>query len=609
MEELVGNLWHKYITRKAEPHFAGASTELKDQQKKLSLLLHAWGADSGVQIQNAVPAHFTTYQGSLQKIAGTGHRHYVAQKSAERFCLPGKIDIYPDSQLNRDLYTWLTAMAAHWPDTCDNWFLLNQQVTARVLNELPGLHSLYQDLCAAEIARRPALVLLPGEIAEQEEIIRHALQNPGSELRLPPSHFAPVPVAMWLYPDMQGLHNSVPRQPQQDNNDSENSPPQAARKESEIRREAERNEHSSGKTGLLLFRLESLFSWSEFLNLDRTQDDADDGAEDIAEDLDVINLSNEQNRNASKIKFELDLPSSYNDDEAIGGEILLPEWDYKKQQLQENHVNLQLLQNLHCQPCDIPEHLQKIARQIRAQFSQLKPQRHWRNRQDDGDEVDIASWIEFNAEKDAGHSALKVYRSLNQKQRDICTLLLADLSLSTDAYINDTQRVLDVIKDSLGLFSEALNALGDPFALYGFSSKQRQLVRFHEIKSFAEHNMGKTRGRIAASKPGYYTRMGAAIRQSAKLLSEQPHKQKLLLLLTDGKPNDLDKYEGRYGIEDTRHAVQEARQQGIHPFAITIDKKAELYLPHIFGSQGFALIHRPEQLPIMLPKLYQQLSN
>lgn len=609
MEELVGNLWHKYITRKAQPRFTQAAIELKDQHKKLNLLLHAWGADSGLQIQNAVPAHFETYQSKLQKVAGTAHRHAIAQKSAERLCLPAQIDIYPDASLNLDLYRWLTAMAAYWPDACHDWFLLNQQVSEQVLLALPGLKPLYARLCAAEIARRPALELLPGEIAEQEMILRHALQNPGSHLHLPASHYAPVPVAMWLYPDMQVLHNAVPRQAQDDSDEDAQQRHQSPQKESEIRREAERNEHSSGKTGLLLFRLESLFSWSEFLNLDRTQDDADDGAEDIAEDLDVINLSNEQNRSASKIKFDLELPSTYSDDEAIGGEILLPEWDYKKQLLQENHVNLQPLQNLHCPPAPIPEHLQKITRQIRAQFSQLKPQRHWRNRQDDGDELDIASWIEFNAEKNAGHSALKVYRNLNQKQRDICTLLLADLSLSTDAYINDTQRVLDVIKDSLGLFSEALNALGDPFALYGFSSKQRQLVRFHEIKNFSEHNMANVRGRIAASKPGYYTRMGAAIRHSTSLLAKQTQKQKLLLLLTDGKPNDLDKYEGRYGIEDTRHAVQEARQQGIHPFAITIDKKAELYLPYIFGSQGFVLIHQPEQLPLMLPKLYQQLSD
>ncbi|MCP5325192.1 MAG: VWA domain-containing protein [Oceanospirillaceae bacterium] len=608
MEELVGNLWHKYITHKAQPRFAAAAVELKDQHKKLNLLLHAWGADAGLQIQNAVPAHFETYQGNLKKIAGTGHRHDIAQKSAERLCLPGKIDLYPDASLNLDLYRWLTAMAAYWPDACQNWFLLNQQVSAQVLTELPGLTPLYQRLCAAEIARRPALSLLPGEIAEQEMVIRHALQNPGSELQLPVSHYAPVPVTMWLYPDMQRPAAAKSSTDTQDDSDSEGGH-KKNQKESDIRREAERSEHSSGRTGLLLFRLESLFSWSEFMNLDRTQDDADDGAEEIAEDLDMLHLSNEQNRSASKIKFDLEVPSAYSDDEAISGNILLPEWDYKKQQLQENHVSLHMLQNLHCQNRDIPEHLQKIARQIRAQFSQLKPQRMWRNRQEDGCEIDIDSWIEFNAEKSAGHTALKAYRDLNQKQRDICTLLLADLSLSTDAYVNNEQRVLDVIKDSLGLFAEALNTLGDPFALYGFSSKQRQMVRFHEIKSFAEHNMGKVRARIEASKPGYYTRMGAAIRQSTKLLAGQPQRQKLLLLLTDGKPNDLDKYEGRYGIEDTRHAVQEARQQGIHPFAITIDKKAELYLPYIFGSQGFVLIHQPEQLPLLLPKLYQQLSD
>src|SRR5690606_32211663 len=118
-----------------------------------------------------------------------------------------------------------------------------------------------------------------------------------------------------------------------------------------------------------------------------------------------------------------------------------------------------------------------------------------------------------------------------------------------------------------------------------------------------------TRGRIQALRPGYYTRMGAAIRQASRTLAGQPQKRKLLLLVTDGKPNDLDVYEGRYGVEDTRQAVMEARRAGLVPFCITIDHKAEDYLPYMFGANGYTLIKEPEQLPVRLPQLYRLLRS
>jgi nitric oxide reductase NorD protein len=103
--------------------------------------------------------------------------------------------------------------------------------------------------------------------------------------------------------------------------------------------------------------------------------------------------------------------------------------------------------------------------------------------------------------------------------------------------------------------------------------------------------------------------MGAAIRHATTLLNAQPQRQRLLLLLTDGKPNDLDRYEGRYGIEDTRMALHEARQLGLRPFCVTIDSEANEYLPHLFGAGGFAVIRKPEDLPKELPLLYAQMTR
>jgi nitric oxide reductase NorD protein len=166
--------------------------------------------------------------------------------------------------------------------------------------------------------------------------------------------------------------------------------------------------------------------------------------------------------------------------------------------------------------------------------------------------------------------------------------------------------VIDVIRDALYVFGEALSASGDPFEMLGFSSVRRQNVRIHQLKGFDEAWGPRPRDRVGAIKPGYYTRMGAAIRHATARLAERPERQRLLLLLTDGKPNDLDVYEGRYGLEDTRHAVQAARTAGLLPFCITIDETAHDYLPALFGDQGYALVRRPQELVNKLSAVHQR---
>ncbi len=260
---------------------------------------------------------------------------------------------------------------------------------------------------------------------------------------------------------------------------------------------------------------------------------------------------------------------------------------------------------------ELPARLTTQAHKIRRQFESLRPQRHWLNRQNEGSELDLENYINFLTDRKHGHvnSDTPVYRDIRNLSRDLSCLLLADLSLSTDAHINNESRVIDVIRDSLYLFSEALNATGDRFALHGFSTRNRNHIRFYNIKGFNDSYNNEIKGHIDAIRPGYYTRMGAAIRHATDLLSKEASAQKLLLILTDGKPNDLDKYEGRYGIEDTRMAVLEAEKLGLRPFCVTIDEKAEDYLPYIFGSRSYVLIHNAEELPRKLPLLYLRLTN
>ena len=134
-------------------------------------------------------------------------------------------------------------------------------------------------------------------------------------------------------------------------------------------------------------------------------------------------------------------------------------------------------------------------------------------------------------------------------------------------------------------------------------------VRFHIIKNFKEKYSNLILGRIDAIKPGYYTRLGAAIRESTKILNNQKSANKLLLIVSDGKPNDVDKYDGRYGIEDTKKAIMEAKKKGITPFCVTIDLEAKDYLTHLFGKNGFVVIRDTKKLPKVLPEIYMNLTK
>jgi nitric oxide reductase NorD protein len=265
----------------------------------------------------------------------------------------------------------------------------------------------------------------------------------------------------------------------------------------------------------------------------------------------------------------------------------------------------------HAPALPLPAHLRRHATRLRNQFACLAPARRWLKGQADGIEPDIDAWVRREADRQAGvtDNSNRLYLTQVQQERDLACLVLADLSLSTDAWVSNEQKVIDVIRDSLMLFAEALSATGDRFALCGFSSLKRGHVRYQELKSFAQPYDDQARGMVQAIRPGYYTRLGAAIRHSTALLQREPCRQKLLLILSDGKPHDLDLYEGRYGIEDSRMSLNEARHQGIRPFCVTIDREGASYLPHLFGAQGYTLLRRPEELSLRLPLLYAQLTR
>ncbi len=570
LEEWVGSVWHRFITRRASVDFPEARVELVPRQRSLQVLFRATGGAPHLGVEAVSDRDLLLRRNLLQQIAGTCKQVPLACCDGDNLRLPASLAAFPDVGLNEELYRWLALLAAQ-SGPMKHWGRDNQCWTLAVLKRYPALRPRYRRLVDAHLFLRPDPATLNPAEAALERALCQALREPGSVEHFPRSERAAWPLPLWLYPPQ---HLANPQAANLEESEQYLATPPGEQQGG--RKRAERIDDTTRDGGLLIVRLENLFSWTEHVDLDRWADDSEDpDAARVAEDLDQLTLSRTRLRKGGGLKLHLDLPPADVDDIPLGAGILLPEWDYRKQRLQDDFVSLQTFTPRDCQPQPLPARLRSSAQRLRRQFEHLRNDRQWLRQQTQGSELDLQAWLDFHVERQHGQCSERgLFMDQRQTRRDLACLLLADLSMSTDAHLNDEHRVIDVIRDSLLLFGETLSVLGDDFALYGFSSLRRQQVRMHELKAFNQRYDDHTRGRIQGLKPGYYTRMGAAIRQATQRLAGCKRRRKLLLLLSDGKPNDLDLYEGRYGVEDTRQAVLEARRQGLTPFCITIDREA-----------------------------------
>lgn len=249
-----------------------------------------------------------------------------------------------------------------------------------------------------------------------------------------------------------------------------------------------------------------------------------------------------------------------------------------------------------------------LLHEVRRRFERLRPRRQRLGRQLDGPEVDLAAYVAAHADRRAGCPADdRLYEAVRPARRDVAIALLVDVSGSTDSWVTEELRVVDVEKEALLVVCDALDALGDPYTILAFSGQGPESVSVLPLKGFGERTGTTVRRRIAALEPDRYTRIGAAMRHATAQLMTKPARHRLLLVLSDGKPNDVDRYEGRYGVEDARQAVVEARLQGLHPFCVTVDRHAPAYMPRIFGAGGYAALHHPEHLPTVLVDVLRRL--
>jgi nitric oxide reductase NorD protein len=290
------------------------------------------------------------------------------------------------------------------------------------------------------------------------------------------------------------------------------------------------------------------------------------------------------------------------------GAELYPEWDHGRQHYRKNWC---VMREKTVAPAyddfyraTLGKH-SGVVRQLRKKFEALRDENRLDKRQTQGDEIDLDALIEALADsRDGREMSDRLFVRLHHAERNIAVAFLVDMSGSTKGWINEAER------EALILLCEALELLGDRYAIYGFSGTTRKRCELFRIKTFDERYDDEVKARISGIRPQEYTRMGFALRHMTKLLNQVEAKTRVLVTLSDGRPDDyFDVYRGVYGIEDTRMALLEASRTGIHPFCITLDRDARDYLPHMYGAARYIILDDVRQLPLKVTDIYRRITT
>ncbi len=635
-EETVGKIWHSYAgDLDAGSAFEDSAVSLDEMHGRLVVFFRGLGGARDVELRAATPQELAHRLSRRRKLGRSAERLARPSFDGEYLRLPPVIEDLPHRDANEAVYLWLTA-ASVWAVAPEREYdplrqdirvlQATQQMTRQALSECPGLRHLHANLVSAvrqfrrvrslpavEAAVEATILHLLGGAPPKDELavaIASAVQGQATDLSAfssPRGYRTFMPVAMWPDVRPEEIRNRIERT--EDTHESGQTQP--GDEERTFKAKRKDAEQAVRKDSLILHKFEAIFSWAEFLNLNRRIDDDDeDTAKKAADDQEEINLTSVPQRARNRLRLHLDLSPEEAEFERIAGQHLYPEWDHRTKTYLPEYCRILAGEAepavetgaLFCCP-----QTRRRIRAVRKQFETLRPKRVRLNRQIDGDDIDIEAAIEARVELMAtGEHSDRVYLSSRSQERDLSISILLDASRSTESVVAGRQ-VIEIAREALIALAWGLDACGDETSIQAFSSLKRDRVFIHSCKAFDEPMSHRTEAKIAGLRPGHYTRLGAALRHVSKELAARQSQRRLLLVLTDGKPNDLDHYEGRHGIEDTHMAVREARRLGQSVFGITIDKKSQASFGRIFGRGGFVVVPNPEKLTAALPQLYAQL--
>lgn len=290
------------------------------------------------------------------------------------------------------------------------------------------------------------------------------------------------------------------------------------------------------------------------------------------------------------------------------GAFFYNEWDYRRKHYRKNWC---VMREMSVKPVHdgftdrVIQKYRRLLGNLRKTFEALRDEDRLLKRQVYGDGIDIDAFVEAWSDVHTGlEMSDRLFTRMHRDERNIAVMFMVDMSGSTQGWVNEAER------ESLVLLAESLETLGDRYAIYGFTGMTRKRCEVFPIKRFDEPYDAAVKARISGIQAGDYTRMGAAIRHLTFRLNEVEARTKLLVTLSDGKPDDYhDDYRSEYGIEDTRQALFEARRSGIHPFCITIDEQGQDYLPHMYGAANYAVISEVERLPLKVSDIYKKITT
>lgn len=626
LEETVGRAWHRLIGNvQTWPRYPEKAVRLADVQPVLAVCFRGFGGEGAVQIATARGKASGHRLGWRQRMGLGEEKLAQPGRDMSSLILPGVIDLFPDKDLNRDLYVWLVAYMATMslepvtdadPLQRDLAMLARAEETiARVLKSFPGFERRYRRLAAATLEARQRGPLPSVELQVEGRIsslLRKGAEQPDDALpvifphRAPAGYLPMLPVPLW--PDALLRVETAPRR-------GEDEPIAGGREAEGVETERQvavrenADPRKDERSPFILNRFEKILAMAEMVNVDRPSDDTDDDAK-AAEDLDDMTLGERKGRPATRFRFDLDLPPEALDRTPLTAERTYPEWDFRSGTYLLDHCRVLAAPASALGDAGEPDiETRRLIRRVRRQFEVLRPRNEILRAQLDGADLDLDAVVRARTDLAAGGQGSDRIHLMSRPQvHDLAVTILVDVSLSTDAWF-DNRRVLDVEKEALLVLANGLSACGDNHSILTFTSRRRDWVRIEEVKAFDEPMSSVVESRIAALKPGYYTRIGAAIRHAAAELGKQPNRKKLLLVLTDGKPNDIDHYEGRFALEDSRRAVIEAHRMGLGVFGVTVDREAKSYVPALFGQNGYALVGNINRLPAALPAIYRSLAG
>ncbi|MFN8261868.1 MAG: VWA domain-containing protein [Chitinophagales bacterium] len=290
--------------------------------------------------------------------------------------------------------------------------------------------------------------------------------------------------------------------------------------------------------------------------------------------------------------------------------IAYDEWDFSKRTYKKDFCKLypkiQKERNVAFYDATIAANTSVLAG-LRKMLTSINNKMQQQRRQTQGDEFDIDSVTDLYVDVHTGHTPSEnIYISNRKKEKDISILLLLDISLSSDGYV-DGNRIIDIEKQVAVLFGEVIHEFNIDFAIQCFFSKTRNYSTYLTVKGF-EDDWNKAKYRIGSIVPSGFTRIGTALRHSGTLLDARTSKNKWVILISDGKPNDYDKYEGKYGIRDVRQALHELKQNQVNSYALAIEATAKYYLPQMFGQNHYQIVSSPTDLVTSLVKLYEKIK-